>query len=100
MPAITPRQLCPSTEWKLTRPNDSSLKEKPAIRSSRLYSRAVFYAAFFCPAFTFAHRARCAAATFLRADADIVCFTGAESVVFATAAAGCDSFLTFAHRAC
>jgi hypothetical protein len=30
------------------------------------------YAAFFCCAFTFAHLARCAAAIFLRADADMV----------------------------
>jgi hypothetical protein len=47
----------------------------------------------------FAHRARCAAAIFLRADADMVCFTGAEPVVFAIATTGCDSFLALAHLA-
>jgi hypothetical protein len=55
---------------------------------------ATVYAAFF----NFAHLARCAAAIFLRADADISRFTGAEPVVFA-AAAGCDPFRVFAHRA-
>jgi hypothetical protein len=68
-------------------------------RSSGLYSRAVFYAAFFCPAFTFAHLARCAAAIFLRADADKVRFTGAEPVVFVVSTTGFDSFRAFAHRA-
>jgi hypothetical protein len=52
------------------------------------------YAAFFFPAFTLAHRARCAAAIFLRADADIVRFTVAEAV----AAAGCDRLRALAHR--
>jgi hypothetical protein len=33
------------------------------------------YAAFFCPARPLAHRARCAAAIFLRADTDMVRFT-------------------------
>ena len=42
-----------------------------------------------------AHLARCAAAIFLRADADMVRFAGAEPVLFA----GCDSFRTLAHRA-
>jgi hypothetical protein len=32
-------------------------KEKPATSSSGLCSRAVFYAAFFCPALIFAHLA-------------------------------------------
>jgi hypothetical protein len=52
------------------------------------------YAAFF----SFAHLARCVAAIFLRADADISRFTGAEPGVFA-AAAGCDPVQVFAHRA-
>jgi hypothetical protein len=54
----------------------------------------------FLAALTFAHRARCAAAIFLRAAADKVRFTGAEAVVFADgAAAGCVPFLAFNHRA-
>ena len=53
------------------------------------------YAAFFA-ALTFAHRARCAAPIFLRADADMVRLAGPE---FVTAFAGCDSFRAFAHRA-
>ena len=44
----------------------------------------------FFPAFTFAHRARCAAAIFRRADADMVRFAGAEPAIFAD---------RFAHRA-
>jgi len=56
------------------------------------------YAAFFCPALNFAHRARWNAAIFLRAAADIVRLTGAEAVAFG-AATGCDSFLAFAHLA-
>jgi hypothetical protein len=56
------------------------------------------YAAFF-PAFNFAHRARCAAAIFLRADADMVRFTEAETVVFAAPPAGVDPAFTFAHLA-
>jgi hypothetical protein len=55
---------------------------------------ATVYAAFF----NFAHLARCSAVIFLRADADIALFTGAEPVIFA-AAAGCDPFRVFAHRA-
>ena len=58
------------------------------------FTRIGLYAAFF-PAFTFAHLARCAAAIFLRADANTVRFTGAEAVVLAAG----DSFRTFAHRA-
>jgi len=54
------------------------------------------YAAFFFPAFTFAHRSRCAAAIFLLADADIVRLAGAERV---TAFAGCDPFRPLAHLA-
>jgi hypothetical protein len=40
------------------------------------------YAAFLCPALAFAHRAGCAGAIFLRAEADMVRFTFAEAVVF------------------
>jgi hypothetical protein len=50
-------------------------------------------------AFTFAQRAFCAAAIFLRAEADIVCFTGAALVVFAAAAIGFGPLRIFAHRA-
>jgi hypothetical protein len=57
------------------------------------------YAAFFCPAFNFAHRARWNAAIFLRAAADIVRFTGAEAVGFTVATTGCDPFLALAHLA-
>ena len=65
---------------------------RPAIPVSRFV--ATVYAAFF----NFAHLARCATAIFLRADADISRFTGAEPVVFA-AAAGCNRFRVIAHRA-
>jgi len=57
------------------------------------------YAAFFFAALNFAHRARCAAAIFLRADADMVRFTGAEPIVFAAPTAGCDPFPALAHLA-
>ena len=56
-------------------------------------------AAFFCPDRIFAHRARWVAAIFLRADADIVRFAGAEPVVFAAATTGLDSFPALAHLA-
>jgi hypothetical protein len=49
-------------------------------------------------ALSFAHRAFCAAAIFLRDDADIVRLAGAELLVF-PADIACDSFRTFAHRA-
>jgi hypothetical protein len=52
---------------------------------------------FFFPAFTLARRARCAAAIFLRAAADMVRLAGAEADVFA--AAGFDPAFTFAHLA-
>ena len=55
------------------------------------------YAAFFFPAFTFAHLFRCAAAIFLRADADMVRFTGADAVVFVFA--GFDPLRAFDHLA-
>src|SRR6266853_4431314 len=57
------------------------------------------YAAFFCCALIFAHRAFCVAAIFLRAAADMVRLAGVAPVAFATAAAGCDCLRTLAHRA-
>ena len=54
---------------------------------------------YFFAARIFAHLFRCAAAIFLRAEADIVCFTGVEPAVLATPAAGFDPLRTFAHRA-
>jgi hypothetical protein len=54
---------------------------------------------YFFAARIFAHLFRCAAAIFLRAEADIVCFTGAALVVFAAPAAGCDPFRARAHLA-
>jgi hypothetical protein len=58
------------------------------------------YAAFFfCCALNFAHRARCAAAIFLRADADMVRFTIAKPVVFFVPATDCAPFRILAHRA-
>jgi hypothetical protein len=45
------------------------------------------YAAFFFPALTFAYRFGCSAAIFLRADADMVPFAGAEPI---TLFAGCE----------
>jgi hypothetical protein len=55
------------------------------------------YAAFFY-CLTFAHFARWNAATFVRAAADIVRFTGAEAIGFASAT-GCDVSRAFAHPA-
>jgi len=49
--------------------------------------------------FHFAQRVLCAAAIFLRAEADMVRFTRAEPVVFAAAVAGCEPFRTFIHLA-
>jgi hypothetical protein len=57
------------------------------------------YAAFFWAALTFAHRARCAAAIFLRAAADMMRFTWVEPVVLAAPAVGFDPFRAFAHLA-
>ena len=54
------------------------------------------YAAFFCPAFSFAHRAFCAAAILLRPANEMVRLAGAGPVVFA---AGWRPFRTFAHLA-
>jgi hypothetical protein len=54
---------------------------------------------FFSAVFTFAHRARCAAAIFLRADADMVRFTGAGPVVLVAPSAGCDPLPALAHLA-
>jgi hypothetical protein len=64
-----------------------------------LVERGTFaYAAFFCCVFNFAHLTRCAAAIFLRADADIMRFAGVEFVLFAKAI-GCDVARTFAPLA-
>jgi hypothetical protein len=52
---------------------------------------------FLFPAFSFAHLFRCAAAIFLRADADMVRLAGAEAGVFA--AFGCDPLRAFDHLA-
>ena len=57
------------------------------------------YAAFFCPAFSFAHLAFCATAIFFRADADIVCFAGRPDANFAAPGIDCDPFPAFAHLA-
>ena len=58
-------------------------------------NQVVSYADFFWAAFTFAHRARCAAAIFFRAAADIVFFLG-----MLTTFCFCPPFLrNFAHRA-
>jgi hypothetical protein len=55
-----------------------------------LYGKRVYL-----PIFTFAHRARCAAAIFFRAAADIVRLLGATATLFT-----CPLFpFTFAHRA-
>lgn len=52
--------------------------------------------AYYLPAFTFAHRARCAAAIFFRAEADIVRpFFGAGATLFACPLVS----FSFAHRA-
>ena len=46
-------------EQQLAKLTDPLLAERRAANDRRgLYSRAVFYAAFFVPAFTLAHRAR------------------------------------------
>jgi hypothetical protein len=52
---------------------------------------------FFFAALNFAHRVFCAAAIFLRADADNVRLAGIDPFVFA--ATGCDPFRTFIHLA-
>jgi hypothetical protein len=57
------------------------------------------YAAFFCSARIFAHRARCAAAIFFRAAADMLCLDEAEFAIFIAVTAGFDSFRTLAHLA-
>lgn len=53
---------------------------------------------YFFPAFTRAHLVRCAAAIFLRADADMVRLAGVGAVVFAAPAVACDPFRVAAHR--
>jgi len=65
--------LCAENHWMR---NGSASQEnywdKSACRS--FAAGPCLYAAFFCPAFTFDHRNFCAAAIFLRADADMVRF--------------------------
>jgi hypothetical protein len=68
-------------------------REKPSTEAAGFMR---IYAAFFCPAFSFAHRALCAAAIFLRPATEMVRLAGAEPVVFA---AGSGPFRTFAHLA-
>jgi hypothetical protein len=52
-----------------------------------LFAAGIFnllgYAAFFSAALAFAHRARCAAAIFLRAASDILCLAGVLAIGFA-----------------
>jgi hypothetical protein len=61
-------------------------------------SSGLIYAAFLCCVLIFCQRARWNAAIFLRAAADIVRFTGAGFVVFASVI-GCDSLRALAHLA-
>ncbi len=68
---------------------------KPAANSPQ-QAPPRFYAAFLFAARSFAHLARCAAAIFLRADADIVRLAGADLGVFP---ADCDCLRMLAHRA-
>jgi len=74
------------------------MEDEKACRILAAAGSPSYYAAFFFAALNFAHRAFCAAAIFLRADADMVRLAGAEPVVFATAV-GCDCFRMLAHRA-
>jgi hypothetical protein len=64
-------------------------KRKPATEVAGSILVPLHYAAFFACALTFAHLARCAAAIFLRADADMVRF----GFIFPTLL-----FPVFAHR--
>jgi hypothetical protein len=75
----------------------STAGKHESLPRTRSWPRCL-YAAFFCPTFNFAHRARCAAATLLRTDTDMVRFTVADPVVFA-AAAECEPFRARAHLA-
>jgi hypothetical protein len=66
---------------------DGALK----IKACHVFAAAgspIPYAAFFCCALTFAHRARCAAAIFLRADADMVRSRSIMKACHVLAAAG------------
>jgi len=67
--------------------SDQYFNNAPIYTRSRLPEIPIHY--FFFPTRTFAHRARCAAAIFLRAAADMVRFAAAEPV---TVFAGCDPF--------
>jgi hypothetical protein len=77
---------------------DLSLSPAPHLERSPAGDKNS-YATFFFSTFTRAHLARCAAAIFLRADADMVRFTGAEPVVFAVPTAGFDPLRAFDHLA-
>jgi hypothetical protein len=71
-----------------------TIRGKPPIPATERWG-LVSYADFFWAAFTLAHLARCAAAIFFRAAADIVFFLG-----MLTTFCFCPAFLrTFAHRA-
>ena len=78
-----------------TRSNYRPQARKPAASSQQALRVKAPY--FFFAALNFAHRAFCAAAIFLRADADIVRLAGIDPFVFA--ATGCDPFRTFIHLA-
>jgi len=75
--------------WVLLRRPCRTLSQFMRIAGSLIYMVSFLWA------FTFAHLARCAAAIFLRADADMARFTGAKLVFVAA----CDSFRSLAHRA-
>src|ERR1700693_2319454 len=78
---------------------ESDVIRFPARHDNCVRLDSSLHAYFFFSARTLAHRARCAAAIFLRADADIVRLEGAEPV---TVFAGCDPFralpITFSVR--
>jgi hypothetical protein len=96
---------CPSTFGQSSSPAAFAARRLLSKDESLLHTRSRlprFYAAFLCPAFNFAHRARWNAAILLREAADMVRLaTGAGLVVFAAAETntGCDPFRTFAHLA-
>jgi hypothetical protein len=81
-------------EWKLV----GSGSRRGTERRRRPYQWAAQLVYYGLAARTFAHLARCAAAIFLRSDADMVRLAEAETVVFAAPLAGCDLFRVFAHR--
>ena len=75
------------------------MQPKPVREAQSRLEMCIRDSPYFFAARIFAHLFRCAAAIFLRAEADIVCFTGVEPAVLATPAAGFDPLRTFAHRA-